>query len=116
MQKITDKELNQFYGVEVTQYERNQAIKNAKLSYDADQLWNDSYECFETINAVLQNGDALEAGMILQAVRQATIARMASRAAYGFNNSTAISVEDAFPETKPKTEWHALQRVGRLAE
>ena len=115
MQPATDKELAQFWGVEVTQYDRNRAIANSKSSYDAEQLSNDAYDCFEAINAALQDGDEMEAGFLLQAARQATIARVASRVAYGVNNSTAITVEDAFPETEPKTEWHALQRVGRLA-
>lgn len=118
MQKITDKELNQFYGVEVAQCERNKAIANSKSSYDADQLWNDSYECFEAINAALGDGDEMKAGFLLQAARQATIARIASRAAYGFNNPTAITVDDAFPETKQKIAAAAqvLEALKRIVD
>jgi hypothetical protein len=99
MQAATDKELDQFYGVEVTPYERNQAISNAKRGYDADDLSNDAYECFEAINAALQDGNELEAGRLLQAARQATIARQASRLAYGIDQPNTLTVAHCFGES-----------------
>jgi hypothetical protein len=62
MQAATNRELDQFYGLEVSQYERNEATKRAKSSYDADDLSSDAYEHFEAINAALENGDEMEAG------------------------------------------------------
>ena len=96
MQAATDKELDQFYGVEVSDYERNQAISNAKRGYDADDLSNDAYDCFEAINAALEDGDEMEAGRLLQVARQATIARQASRLAYGINQPSALTVAYCF--------------------
>jgi len=96
MQVVTDKELDQFYGVEVSEYERNQAIANAKRGYDADDLSNDAYDWFEAINAALEDGDEMEAGRLLQVARQATIARQASRLAYGIDQPSALSVAYCF--------------------
>jgi hypothetical protein len=95
-QPVTDKELDQFYGVEVSRYKRNQAIKAAKASYDADDLSNDAYDCFQAINEALEDGDVFKAGCILNAARQATIARQASRLAYGVDQPYAITARQCF--------------------
>jgi hypothetical protein len=92
----TNAELDQFYGVEVSEYERNQAIANAKRGYDADDLSNDAYDCFEAINAALEDGDEMEAGRLLQVARQAKIARVASRLAYGLDRSDVLTVAHCF--------------------
>jgi hypothetical protein len=93
---VTDAELDQFYGVAPSEYERDQAISDAKRGYDASDLSNDAYDCFEAINAALEDGDEMEAGRLLQAARQATIARQASRLAYGIDKPHALTLEHVF--------------------
>lgn len=102
MQKITDKELNQFYGVEVSQYALNEAIKDAKRCYDADDLSIDAHENFKAINAALADDDLIEAGCLLQAARQKSIARQATYLAYGLNSSSMLTVDQCFGEMAVK--------------
>ena len=91
MQPVTNQELDQFYGTEVSQYERNQAIANAKRGYDADDLSETVFANSVAILAALEDGDEMEVGRIFQAVRKATIARIASRDAYGYNQPNVIT-------------------------
>jgi hypothetical protein len=102
----TSADLDDFHGLEVSQYERNEATKRAKSSYDADDLSNDAYEHFEAINAALEDGDEMEAGRLLQAARQATIARQASRLAYGIDQPNVLTGAHCFSDS-----FQALEKL-----
>ena len=99
MQAATNRELDQFYGLEVSQYERNDATRRAKASYNAEDLSSDAYEHFEAINAALADGDEMEAGFLLQAARQARITRHASRMAYGIDQPNVLTVAHCFGDS-----------------
>ena len=83
MNAVTNAELDTFYGVEATQYERTQAINKHVFAFDDDDLMNIVSEKFEAIHDALKDGDLLEVGHIIQQERRELIASRASHAVYG---------------------------------
>ena len=83
---VTDKELDAFYGVQPTPYERQQAINAATRNYDRDDLIDavDFYQKY--ILAALGNNDLLEVGRLFQHARKSTIAARSSMDLYGKAN------------------------------
>ena len=80
---VTDKELDVFYGVEATPYERQQAVNAATRNYDRDDLIDavDFYQ--KDILAALEDNDFTEVGRLFKHASRATIAARASLAIYG---------------------------------
>jgi hypothetical protein len=81
MQAATDKELDQFYGREVTEIDRHMAIGQASTEVDQD-IYSDIV--FEHSESIADNiGDPYMIGRIIIAARKQWIADQASRALYG---------------------------------
>jgi hypothetical protein len=79
--QVTDKELDQFYGVEATEIEIAQTIGAASTEFAAGEMADIAYENFE---AIADAGDDAEAvGRIIIMARKQWIADCASRAIYG---------------------------------
>jgi len=80
---VTDKELDQFYGVEATEIEIAQTIGAAAAEFDAGELADIAYINFERIAEEIANGHAANIGDIIIQARKRRIADMASMAIYG---------------------------------
>lgn len=80
---VTDKELDQFYGVEATEIEIAQTIGAAAAEFDAGELADVAYINFERIAEEIANGHAANIGDIIMLARKQRIADMASTALYG---------------------------------
>lgn len=79
---VTDKELDQFYGVEATEIEIAQTIGAAAAEFDAGELADVTYINFEQIAEAASNGDVMGVGLIVVNARKQRIADMASTAIY----------------------------------
>lgn len=80
---VTDKELDQFYGVEATEIEVAQTIGAAAAEFDAGELADVAYINFEQIAEAVANGDIIGVGLIVVNARKQRIADMTSTALYG---------------------------------
>lgn len=80
---VTDKELDQFYGVEATEIEIAQTIGAAAAEFDAGELADVTYINFEQIAEAVANGDVMGVGLIVVNARKQRIADMTSTALYG---------------------------------
>lgn len=80
---VTDKELDQFYGVEATEIEIAQTIGAAAAEFDAGELADVTYINFEQIAEAVANGDVMGVGLIVVNARKQRIADMTSMALYG---------------------------------
>lgn len=80
---VTDKELDQFYGVEATEIEIAQTIGDAAAEFDAGEMADVTYINFEQIAEAVANGDIIGVGLIVVNARKQRIADMASTAIYG---------------------------------
>lgn len=75
---VTDSELDQFYGEDISVEEWELAIERHTKAYDRDDLQSDAYEYADALIAALDSGNLLEAGRILNSARTKTAARRAS--------------------------------------
>lgn len=80
---VTDKELDQFYGVEATEIEIAQTIGAAAAEFDAGELADVTYINFERIAEEIANGHAENIGNIIIQARKQRIADMTSTALFG---------------------------------
>jgi len=80
---VTDKEIDQFHGVEATEIEIAQTIGAAAAEFDAGELADVTYINFERIAEEIANGHAEKIGNIIIQARKRRIADMASMAIYG---------------------------------
>jgi hypothetical protein len=78
---VTNQELDQFYGREITQIDRNMAIGAAMSELDQDAYSDIAFEHWEAIADNIGNAEAI--GRIIIAARKQWIADIASRALYG---------------------------------
>lgn len=80
-QSATDLELDQFWGKEITEIDRDFAIGKASTQID-EHIYSDiAYQHFEKIACNIDNAEAI--GQIIIAARKQWIADRASRALYG---------------------------------
>ena len=78
MQAATDRELNEFWGVETSASQWAEATERQTRAYDEDDAVEDVYENSTVILAALAAGDALTVGKVLLAARAKMIARRVS--------------------------------------
>ena len=89
---VSDRELDQFYGVEVSAAEFEDALNNQAAAYDADDLRNDSYDIAPMLNKLLQANNIAAAGSLLSAIRKNTITRRAESQCYGVVTTPVFEV------------------------
>jgi len=80
-QPVTNQELDQFYGREITEIDRHIAIGAAMSELDQDAYSDIAFEHWEEIANNIGNAEAI--GNIIIAARKQWIADSASRALYG---------------------------------
>lgn len=78
---VTNQELDQFYGREATQIDRDLVIGHASSEVDKDIYSDIAFEHSEAIANNIDNAEAI--GRIIIAARKQWIADSASRALYG---------------------------------
>lgn len=81
MKPITNAELDQFYGREITEIDRHMAIGQASTEVDRDIYSDIAFEHSEAIADNIGNAEAI--GRIIIAARKQWIADHASRTLYG---------------------------------
>lgn len=80
---VSNRELDQFYGVEVSPAEFEQARAINAAAYDADDLRNDAYDIAPMLNKLLVANNIAAAGSLLAAIRKNTIERRAEFCLFG---------------------------------
>lgn len=83
MNAVTNAELDAFYGVAPTQYERSQAIKQATRAFDADDLIQIAAENPLQIMRAMTDSDEVEIGRLFVRCAKVLIAHRASNDLYG---------------------------------
>lgn len=76
--QVTDKELDQHYGVELTEFDWSEARQRQVAAYDKDDLIETAYEMDKEILSALEANDLRKVGEIFAIQRATTIAKRVS--------------------------------------
>ena len=89
---VTDREIDNAYGVAPTRTEIDIAVGSAAASFDADDLSEGIYGKFEAIAEALANRDYELVGLLVDLTRRQCVAARASKVVYG--RPTAITADE----------------------